>query len=424
MVGEDPMSRLLLHKFPVSLLLLSLTGCTCDGIDDGVWTFQEPWAEDVYTEPDTLAPSAADSPGGEPETDAGSAEPEPVPSTPEDEEEAEPGEFPDEPFDFDARARLTAGDGHTCLLLRSGRVKCWGSNDRGQLGDGTLVDRLAPVEVRNLDGVVSISAGSDHTCALHEEGSLTCWGGIAMITPPQRVAGLSGVRGLASGYYNVVCVRMDSGGVKCRYRDSPGGFTEVPGLDDAMNVATGCFHYCAVLESGIARCWGADGVLDYGSEPKVIEGLATPVQVTANRTHSCALVESGGVQCWGSNWTGQLGNETLTDSLSPVDVLEITDARQLTVGCADYTCALLHSGRVRCWGANRTGQLGNGTTNERSMVTDVLDLHDAVQLAGGPGHACALLRSEEVKCWGLNRHGQLGDGTTVDRLTPVYVRGL
>jgi hypothetical protein len=78
MVGEDPMSRLLLHKFPVSLLLLSLTGCTCDGIDDGVWTFQEPWAEDVYTEPDTLAPSAADSPGGEPETDAGSAEPEPV----------------------------------------------------------------------------------------------------------------------------------------------------------------------------------------------------------------------------------------------------------------------------------------------------------------------------------------------------------
>jgi hypothetical protein len=208
---------------------------------------------------------------------------------------------------------------------------------------------------------------------------------------------------------DVVCVWMDSGRVKCWGREFPNVPTEVAGLEDAVNVATGYFHVCALLQSGSVNCWG-DNTVGYGSVPEAIAGLTNPVQVTAHRAHSCALVDSGRVKCWGHNWFGQLGDGTLTDNFTPVEVVGLTDVSYISPGGDHHTCAVLHSGEARCWGRNVSGQLGDGTTTDRTTPTDVLELSGAVQIASGAGYTCALLETEDIKCWGANQKGQLGDG--------------
>lgn len=181
-------------------------------------------------------------------------------------------------------------------------------------------------------------------------------------------------------------------------------------------------------------CWGADesGQLGDGAElnnkniPVVVAGLRSPVSaIAAGGRHTCALTAAGSVFCWGNNDAGQLGDGTETKKNTPVEVVGLTNgARAITAGGA-HTCALTTAGGVKCWGANDSGQLGDGTETNATTPVDVLGLTNGIiAVEAGGHHTCALSGSGVVKCWGDNEDGQLGDGTTVDKNTPVDVMGL
>jgi alpha-tubulin suppressor-like RCC1 family protein len=142
---------------------------------------------------------------------------------------------------------------------------------------------------------------------------------------------------------------------------------------------------------------------------------------------SCALNNTNGVQCWGANNTGQLGNGTTTASLVPVQVTGLTSGVIDIAATDSSVCALMSNGGVKCWGDNSLGQLGNrdATLTDSNTPVDVYSLQSGVvALDGGTSHMCALLTTGGVKCWGSNSNGQIGDGAVGRALWPVDVLGL
>ena len=188
-------------------------------------------------------------------------------------------------------------------------------------------------------------------------------------------------------------------------------------------------------------CWGYNfmGQLGIGSGPDTIlyrgrwlaigmsgggggggGGLGLEKQIVAGGTHTCALTTGEGLKCWGSNSNGQLGDGTTTDRLNPVDVAGMgSDVKSMALG-QNFTCAVLPWGRLKCWGENTHGQLGDGSKIDSPLpVTAILPDVTVRQVAAGTGHACVLTLAGSVQCWGDNTYGQLGDGSTTESTSPV-----
>ncbi|WP_329101852.1 hypothetical protein OG792_22195 [Micromonospora sp. NBC_01699] len=185
-----------------------------------------------------------------------------------------------------------------------------------------------------------------------------------------------------------------------------------------------------VLDFNGAVGWGENANGQVGDATTVdrdtatrVYGLTTGVkQVAAGGMHSLALLTNGTVRAWGYNRNGQLGDGTTTQRTTPVTVLELTGVTQVAAG-SNYSMALRSDGTVWTWGFNTNGELGDGTIVSRSAPAQVPGLAGVTQIAAG-SHAVLALRSDRtVWAWGANGVGQLGDGSTTDRLSPVPVSG-
>jgi alpha-tubulin suppressor-like RCC1 family protein len=202
----------------------------------------------------------------------------------------------------------------------------------------------------------------------------------------------------------------------------------VAGISGATAIDAGSDHTCALVAGGAVKCWGSNshGQLGNGAAsglsrtPVNVVGLADAVAIAGDNYYTCALLATGAVKCWGENTTGQLGNGMLSDSAVPVDVEGITTATAITAG-GGHACALVVGGAVRCWGYNGYGQLGNGTQTSSAVPVAVVDLAETTAIAGGGLHTCALLKGGTVECWGYNGNGQLGNDNLTDTTTPVEV---
>ncbi len=315
----------------------------------------------------------------------------------------------------------------------------------------TKTPAFAPLHLR----VTGIATGEGHTCVSVSNGKVTCWGknefgqigngltgSMALRTPVEEVMD---ARGITAGWAHT-CALLESGDVKCWGYNKNGelgnGRTEdanrpvlVQGLaGKAVSLAAGDDHTCAVLEDGSVMCWGfnetgqlGDGTKGNQSLPVAVRGLAgRAVAVTAGWGHTCALLETGKVQCWGANGSGQLGGNSAAElSLSPVTVYGLTRGVAAIAARGGHTCALRETGDVECWGSNKYGELGDGTAVTRNSPVPVKELGSKVRsIAAGWNHTCATLETGKTMCWGWNYYGQLGDGSLTTHVTPVSVAGL
>jgi alpha-tubulin suppressor-like RCC1 family protein len=295
--------------------------------------------------------------------------------------------------------QISTASYHTCALLNTGKVSCWGSNDRGQCGVGSTTDVVAlpdqrlPIVDLGKDLAREVRAGARHTCALLEDGSVTCWG--------------SGAYGQL-GYGN-------SG-------DQWAPPEAVPLSDGAVAIATGSRHTCALLVDGTLRCWGDNeqGQLGYG-HPVSIGLYETPLQAeTLPEQPGSSNTLGGAVQVWGRD--GGI-----------LQIVTIGDPSELDAIPQHATCALHSNRTVRCWGSNGRGELGYGYTENPLLVPGATNATSRTpdELAMRPGEAgrfyaggdlsldgpvqaladngrCALMQDGKLFCWGPNEHAELG----------------
>lgn len=331
-------------------------------------------------------------------------------------------------------ALVAVGAAHSCALMRDSTIRCWGYNANGQLGDGTTTNRTTAVQVVGLSGAVRLFVGTSSTCARLQDNTVRCWGAnigdgtSSDRTTPVAIPELTGASQIVFGQHN--CAVLSGGTVRCWGANSHGQLgdgTTTPrsspvlasGLFGAIQVEIGTSQSCALLQDGRVTCWG----LAFGSPnvmqlvPTIVPGISGAIQLSHTSTLACARILGGSVQCWGIDALNVI-------SATPVVASGVATAVELKSNLnANNTCVRLQDDSVQCWGQNGTGNLGNGTTASTSTPTTVLGLSSVSELGlGNLGTNCAILQDKSIRCWGYNATGQLGDGTTTNRSVPTPVR--
>src|SRR5207248_3215711 len=208
-------------------------------------------------------------------------------------------------------------------------------------------------------------------------------------------------------------------------------------------VSAGFEHTCGLTTAGVAYCWGqgyagklGDGSTSDRSSPVLVAGGVRFVSLSAGGHHTCAVTAAGAAYCRGYNVYGQLGVGTTTGpescptanpdvtvycSLAPAPVAGGIAFAAVSAG-AEHSCGVTAAGAAYCWGSNRAGQLGDGTTTQRLTPVPVASSVRFTAVSAGSFHTCGLTAAGDAYCWGGNGAGQLGDGTGTDSFVPVPVR--
>ncbi len=285
---------------------------------------------------------------------------------------------------------------HSCALGSDHRAWCWGSNEFGELGDGTggaegaLVS--GPVRVLGRDWT-DISAAGASTCGVRADDSGWCWG--------------DGASYLFAG-------------------DDWAAPNKLPG--DWSRLSAGAFYACGVHTDGTGWCQGQneDGQLGTGEAVST----TTPVQVPGSwleivagagfdAVTTCGIKADRSAWCWGSGGHGQLGNDGTTSSATPVEVAGDREWASLSVG-GTHVCGTTTDGAGWCWGENTDGRVGDGSNiNERHVPVRVTVADTWTSLDAGFLHTCGSTADGTAWCWGQNDHGQLGNGTSTTTYFPV-----
>jgi len=347
--------------------------------------------------------------------------------------------------------KLSAGLGFTCALDTEGTAYCWGQNDRGQLGDATTTDRLAPVKVSTDVKFTTITSSTDHTCALTSEGQAYCWGSNAFkklgagtsTTANFPIAVATDLRfiSVAAALQNT-CATTSNLEVYCwgRIAQTDQFFDDLfytgpqpakVGSGMVAVVAGTDGGYCSVDSAGLAYCWNL--VFTYPPAGPVIPPIGQAVSsnlhfATLRRgySHYCGVLNEGSLECWGVNAVGQVGIGNVSSSIAaptPINSsLRFTAVAAGGTGPASgHSCGLTQDGSLHCWGYNASGQLGIGSLISTATPTPVsANLKFTIVRAGGL-HTCGIATNGRTYCWGDNTSGALGIGSTANASSPKPV---
>ncbi len=393
--------------------------------------------------------------------------------------------------------RIVSGDAHTCVLTGQNRVRCWGDNQYGQLGYGNTLDvgdaatrlpyLIGDVPLPELDPVQQLVAGANHTCALLQSGLLYCWGrnqagqlgynrtdnlgdGEAVTSFGFVTLGGLATRVAAGGAHT--CAIRESGAAKCWGNNQYGqlGYGNTANVGDnepvsaannlafgsgltLRDLALGAYHTCAVFTSGAVKCWGrgAEGQLGQGTTSSfgdneqlttvpLVSLTGTVRKLATGAIHTCALTDAGTLRCWGYGGFGQIGqifnhpngnigvgggnwgdqpNELPSNLPSDINTgAAVTDV----ASNGHHVCALSSDGRLKCWGSGASGQLGYGNSlSQGAPLANGVDLNNttAYRISAGASHTCALRSDGTTRCWGDGSDGRLGRGSTASVSSPA-----
>jgi alpha-tubulin suppressor-like RCC1 family protein len=324
---------------------------------------------------------------------------------------------------------VSLGGSHSAAITSKGRIFTWGNNEFGQLGDGTSTSKNIPTEITSFfnlnitEKISSISIGYSYSSAITSEGRIFTWG---------------------VNYSSVL------GDGTTTHRYVPTDITNQFSLNTEeviINVFFGSSHSGAITSQGRVFTWGLNnlgqlgvGESDYDSHPNPIEitnqfplsegELITEISLGVD--HSSAITSEGRVFTWGYNSYGQLGDGTTTQRNIPTEItnqfvlLTGETVRSIFLG-SEHSLAMSSYGRIYVWGRNSSGQLGDGTTTDRNIPKEItshfyLDAEEVIKsISMGFSYSSGITSDGKIFTWGSNRQGQLGDGTTTERNTPTEI---
>ena len=280
----------------------------------------------------------------------------------------------------------------------------WGLGLNGRLGNGTVTDRSSPVSVvGGFTDWCQVSAGVGHSLGVRANGTAWAWG--------FNTCGLLGDGTVTSKRSPVSVV---------------GGFT------DWCGVSAGDDHSLGVRTNGTAWAWGygdsgrlGDGTtVDKSSPVSIAGGFADWCQVSAGQYHSLGVRTNGTAWGWGCGFGGRIGDNRSTNRSSPVSVVGgFVDWCGVSAGDA-HSLGVRTNGTAWAWGAGASGRLGDGTVATKSSPVSVVGgFTDWCQVSAGTAHSLGLRTNGTAWAWGRNSSGELGNGTTTNRSSPVSVVG-
>jgi alpha-tubulin suppressor-like RCC1 family protein len=327
----------------------------------------------------------------------------------------------------DAPQQVAPGGSHTCALLTSGAVYCWGGGGSGQMGNGSFTGSTSPVKVPLPAAASKVASGDSFICAVVNDGSVWCWG--------DNFFGELGDGTFTNG-------RTDQG------KPSPVQVaTKLFTSPDALVASTRTAH---VMVGAQIFSWGEDkfGELGTGSPTTSSPfGSATPVSTSyagqavaisaaSSGSHACLITNQAIIRCWGDNAFGQLGDGTVNSGVAtstyatPNTVTGLTGTPSAVIAGGSHTCAIMTNGDFDCWGDDFSGELGDGVLRNTGSDQSVPSPSKATVVPGAPvaaalgvSHTCVLLKNGSVWCWGANGNGQLGNGAFIDSPTAVRMTG-
>jgi alpha-tubulin suppressor-like RCC1 family protein len=327
-----------------------------------------------------------------------------------------------------ANARLlSALANHTCAGTDSG-LFCWGSGTFGEISGastdgGTWADSSTPVAVTAVPGdVADVQAGgvevdltktSAHTCALSKSGELSCWG-----------ANCGWQLGVGNGDSDTCPSGSTTNCSEAAQADTNSATPlPLPLPFEAIQVAAGGAHTCALSRAGRVYCWGFNQFGQLGNadaklcsrDAREVTGVEDVVQIAAGGGHTCAVHSNGTVTCWGRLWKDLAPNGSLNSP--PTAIPGISDAIDVTAAHGSHTCVRTRSHELRCWGENENAEIGliEGTSTDGKIlpltVPDprlVPEASPALNADAGGNHTCAWREGLELWCWGQHGWGAIG----------------
>jgi alpha-tubulin suppressor-like RCC1 family protein len=299
---------------------------------------------------------------------------------------------------------VEAGMYHSLAVRNNGTVWGWGYNGDGELGDGTVVTKDKPVLAHDLTDVVEVACGNNHSLALECNGTVWGWG------------------------YNSYGQVGDNTNIS---KSSP---VQVQNFNkNVVAIAAGGYHSLALKADGTVWAWGRNNYGQLGDNttvdrytPGQVQNLTDVVAIAAGGYHSLALKSDGSVWAWGYNCYGQLGDNSSVDKYTPVQVTNLTNVKSIAAGLY-HSLALKTDGTARSWGYNGVGPLGDNTTINKMAPVTVSNFANGTIIAGGFLHSLAIEVTEADNAafaWGFNNYGQLGINNIVNQLIQAQVQNL
>ena len=339
---------------------------------------------------------------------------------------------------------IEVGGYHTLALDKDNNLWAWGSNEKGQLGDGTTTNKTSPTKIETGITFVQLSAGHSHSAGIDNEGKLWTWGfnrfgelGDGTVgdknskNVPQNIMKDKTFKKVIASDYSTLAIDMnDEIWYWGMYYGSSNSMVYIPQKLDfkiEYSLISGNSHYLFLDKQKKLWSWGSnyngelgDGTTTQRTGPVQIMSDKQFTQVSAGGRFSLAIDDDGKIWSWGRNSVGELGDGTTTDKTSPVQIKQGTNFIQVSAG-NQHSLAIDSEGNLWTWGRNKEGQLGDGTTNNRAVPQKIMNGTKFKRVYAREYSSLALDINGNLWSWGENVGSVLGDGTTTDRLTPVQI---